>query len=338
MAASLGHIERAGWHLLDLINEVLDLSRIEAGALSVSLEPVALAPLASECLRLSEPAAAKRSIALRLDDRVGGALAAQADRVRLRQVLMNLLSNAIKYNRDGGQVVLTLAADASGDGRVTLAVRDTGPGFTPAQREQLYEPFNRLGAENGTPGTGIGLVITRRLVELMHGTLSLQTAPGQGATFTVALPAAVLARTPALPAPHPASVAPGGASGPGRTLLYIEDNPSNVELVRDVMTLRPGLQLMVAGTGNEGLTLAHAVQPDLVLIDIGLPDIDGNEICRRLRADPVLGGRPLVALSANAMPADVARGAHAGFDAYLTKPLDVPGFLRQIDRLLEQAS
>ncbi len=335
MAASLGHIERAGWHLLDLINEVLDLSRIEAGALSVSLEPVGLTPLASECMRLSEPAAAGARVTLQLDDRAGAGLAARADRVRLRQVLMNLLSNAIKYNREGGQVVLTIAADPAEAGRVQLSVRDSGCGFTDAQREQLYEPFNRLGAETGTPGTGIGLVITKRLVELMQGTLSLDTEPGVGSTFTVTLPAAQLPRAPALPPPALAD-APAGQR-PGRTLLYIEDNPSNVELVRDVMTLRPGLQLLVAGTGSEGLTLAQAVQPDLVLVDIGLPDIDGNEVCRRLRAHPVLGRRPLVALSANAMPADVARGAHAGFDLYLTKPLDVPGFLRQIDRLLEQA-
>jgi PAS domain S-box-containing protein len=330
--ASVAHIERAGWHLLELINELLDLSRIEAGALSVSLEPVELEPLAGECLRMVEPAANAQRVRLRLQAPPFATLAAHADRTRLRQVLMNLLSNAIKYNRDGGEVVMTLAA--SGEA-VTLAIRDTGRGFTPEQQAQLYEPFNRLGADHVAPGTGIGLVITRRLVELMHGSLELASQPGVGSTFTVRLPSARLTPMRALPPPAAAS-----ADAPGkdrRNVLYIEDNPSNVQLLKDVLALRPGIDLHVASTGGAGIAMARSRQPDLVLVDIDLPDIDGTEVCRQLRADPQFAGRPLLALSANALPADIARGALAGFDAYLTKPIDVGGLLRQLDRFLAEA-
>lgn len=330
--ASVAHIERAGWHLLELINELLDLSRIEAGALSVSLEPVLLEPLASECLRMVGPAGDAQRVKLRLHAPPFCDLAAQADRTRLRQVLMNLLSNAIKYNRDGGEVVLTLAR-AGAD--VTLAVRDTGRGFTLEQQSQLYEPFNRLGAEHLAPGTGIGLVITRRLVELMQGRLSLDSEPGVGSTFTVLLPGATVEPVRALPPPAGSSESSPRAAR--RRVLYIEDNPSNVQLLKDVLALRPEVELQVAGTGGAGIAMARAARPDLVLIDIDLPDIDGTEVCRQLRADPQFAGRPLLAVSANALPADIARGALAGFDAYLTKPIDVGGLLRQLDRFLAEA-
>jgi PAS domain S-box-containing protein len=335
--ASIAHIERAGWHLLDLINEVLDLSRIEAGAMSVSLEPVTLAPLAAECLRLAGPLAAERGVTLHLGLDLRSGVAAVADRVRLRQVLVNLMSNAIKYNRRGGEVRIDARPEPATGGRaaqVAISVADTGRGFTPEQRAQLYQPFNRLGAERYAPGTGIGLVITKRLTDLMQGTLELQTEPGVGSTFTLRLPA-VTAVPAAAGAPAPTIAAGADAPSAAHTLVYIEDNPSNAELLKGVVALRPGLRIEVAADGRSGLALARRVLPSMIIVDIGLPDIDGYEVCRHLRADPALSKRPIVALTANAMEADRARGALAGFDAYLTKPLDVAAFLRYLDRLLE---
>jgi PAS domain S-box-containing protein len=328
----LRQIETAGWHLLELINEVLDLSRIESGTVTVSREPVAVAPLVTECVRMAEPLARRHGVQLasRADDAAG--LHALGDRTRLRQVVTNLLSNAIKYNRPGGTA--TVAVTHAAEGRIEIAVADTGRGFTQQQLEQLFQPFNRLGAERGpVEGTGIGLVITRRLVELMGGTLDVATTAGAGSVFTVRLPAA---QGGAAAVPAPASVQPAPATDGARTVLYIEDNPSNVELLASVLALRPGLQLVTAANGADGLALARSRRPDLIVVDVALPDIDGFEVCRRLRADAAFARAPIVALSANAMPADIAKGRAAGFNAYLTKPLDVPAFLAELDRWLGQ--
>jgi len=328
----LRQIETAGWHLLELINEVLDLSRIESGTVTVSREPVAVAPLVTECVRMAEPLARRHDVQLasRADDAAG--LHAIGDRTRLRQVVTNLLSNAIKYNRPGGTA--TVAVTHAAEGRIEIAVADTGRGFTQQQLEQLFQPFNRLGAERGpVEGTGIGLVITKRLVELMGGTLDVATTAGAGSVFTIRLPAA---QGGAAAVPAPASVQPAPATDGARTVLYIEDNPSNVELLASVLALRPGLQLVTAADGTNGLALARSRRPDLIVVDVALPDIDGFEVCRRLRADAAFARAPIVALSANAMPADIAKGRGAGFDAYLTKPLDVPAFLAELDRWLGQ--
>jgi signal transduction histidine kinase len=326
-------IERAGWHLLDLINEVLDLSRIESGTMHVSLEPVALAPLVRECVTLTEPMAGERQITLAVA--VDDALAVRADRVRLRQVLVNLLSNAVKYNRVGGlvQIAATVQPAADDGAAISIAVTDTGRGLQPEQIAQLYQPFNRLGADDATPGTGIGLVITKRLVELMNGQLALRSKPGVGTTFSVQLPAAALP-TSAAPAPPPAVIAAPVAAS--RTIFYIEDNPANIELLRGVIALRAGLKLELAADGASGLARARDLRPDLIVIDLGLPDLDGTELCRALRQDPHFVQRPIVALTANAMESDRARAAAAGFDAFFTKPLDVRRFLQQVDQLLAQ--
>ncbi|WP_119353047.1 hybrid sensor histidine kinase/response regulator [Azohydromonas sediminis] len=318
-------IETAGWHLLELINEVLDLSRIEAGAMSLSLETVQLAGVVGEALGLVQTQAAERGITLA--HHVGEALWARADRRRLLQVLGNLLSNAVKYNRPQGSVTVT--AHRRGD-RVVVGVADTGRGFTAEQLERLYQPFTRFEAEGETvDGTGIGLVITKRLVELMNGSLHVDSQPGAGALFSFDLPAA----TP--PAQAPAASAATVAAerrGDGVRLLYVEDNPSNLALFEQLMTLRPGATLSTARDGLAGLALARSLQPDLAVIDIDLPGIDGIELCRRLRADAATRAIPLVALSANALPADIERARAAGFDAYLTKPLDVGRLLDEIDR------
>jgi PAS domain S-box-containing protein len=330
----LRQIETAGWHLLELINEVLDLSRVESGTLTVSREPVDVTPLVNECARMAEPLARMHDVQLVNRAAEGQALHALGDRTRLKQVVTNLLSNAIKYNRPGGSVTLALAHGA--DGCVEVSVADTGRGFTQQQLGQLFQPFNRLGAENGPiEGTGIGLVITKRLVELMGGTLHVATTAGAGSVFTVRLP---VAQRGAVPAPSPAPVPQTPAAEGARTVLYIEDNPSNVELLASVLTLRPGVQLVCAADGASGLALARSRRPDLIVVDVALPDIDGFEVCRRLRADAAFARAPIVALSANAMPDDIAKGRHAGFDAYLTKPLDVPAFLAAMDRWLGQGN
>jgi len=298
----------------------------------VSSEPVALAPLAAECAQMLQPQAEAMSVQIVDRSAATAGLQARADRTRLKQVLTNLLSNAIKYNRRGGRV--TLAARAATHDAVELSVADTGRGFTEAQQRELYQPFNRLGAEgSAVEGTGIGLVIAHRLTALMGGSLTLATEAGRGSVFTLRLPRA----------DAPAAAADAGAGvaeltdAAARTVLYIEDNPSNVELLRGVLSLRPQWRLLTAGDGAAGLACAHEHRPDLIVIDIGLPGIDGYQVCARLRADADFAERPIVALSANAMAADIERGLAAGFDAYLTKPLSVADFLAQVDRLLAAA-
>ena len=329
-------IEAAGWHLLELINDVLDLSRIEAGAMSTSPEAVELGELVDSALSLVQPLAAERGVTLAAPDGVAVAVWALADRRRLRQVMANLLSNAVKYNHRGGSVRITVGSDAAG--RRTVAVLDTGRGFTAEQMAHLFQPFQRFVDDGETiEGTGIGLVITRRLVELMGGTLAVQSEAGQGSVFTVTLP-------PAEPPPSPAAAmamarAQPHAGEPRQArVLYVEDNPSNVELLRQVLSLRPGLALTVAGDGPSGLAQARQGGWDLLLIDVDLPGIDGIELCRRLRGEPSLSAVPMLALSANAMPSETRRALQAGFDAYLTKPLDVVRLLEEIDRRLATAT
>jgi PAS domain S-box-containing protein len=327
-------IETAGWHLLELINEVLDLARIESGAMTVSREPVVLQALVADCVQMAQPAA--RSMSVELVDHVAGAPPVQvmADRTRLKQVITNLLSNGVKYNRRGGRV--TLSVRAVDPAWVELAVEDTGRGFSDAQLRNLYQPFNRLGADTTqVEGAGIGLVITKRLTELMGGSLDLVTDEGRGSVFTLRL------RHAGEPAAEPATArTPPPAVPPARPklVLYIEDNPSNVELMRGVLSLRPGVQLIDAAEGLSGLALAHERLPDLIVVDIALPGMDGYQVCGHLRAHPDFATRPIIALSANAMQSDIQKGRAAGFDAYLTKPLDVPVILAQIDQLLQRGT
>ncbi|MCU0939553.1 MAG: response regulator, partial [Burkholderiaceae bacterium] len=219
---------------------------------------------------------------------------------------------------------------------VELAVEDTGRGFSDAQLRNLYQPFNRLGADTTqVEGAGIGLVITKRLTELMGGSLDLVTDEGRGSVFTLRL------RHAGEPAAEPATArTPPPAVPPARPklVLYIEDNPSNVELMRGVLSLRPGVQLIDAAEGLSGLALAHERLPDLIVVDIALPGMDGYQVCGHLRAHPDFATRPIIALSANAMQSDIQKGRAAGFDAYLTKPLDVPVILAQIDQLLQRGT
>ncbi|MCW5634192.1 MAG: response regulator [Rubrivivax sp.] len=333
--ARLRQIETAGWHLLALINDVLDLSRIEAGVMTTSAEPVELHALVAESLALVQVQAGERRIALVPPPGEPGGSWVTADRRRLKQVLANLLSNAVKYNRDGGRVEVRIAPPAQG--RRALAVVDTGRGFEPEHLQRLFEPFTRFLRDDETiEGTGIGLVITRRLVELMGGRLEVHSQAGVGSEFRVLLPVAEAPDLGTATAPVRPTVAPFAPSVPAtrRRLLYVEDNPSNVELLRQVVLLRPAWALEVAGDGLSGLQRLLDESFDGAIVDIDLPGLDGVALCRRVRAEPAIARLPLLALSANAMPADVRRALAAGFDGYVTKPVDVPTLLQRLDRLL----
>jgi CheY-like chemotaxis protein len=297
--------------------------------MTVSIEPVELRALAAQALEMAAPMAARHDVRLQgLGS--GEDVWVRADRKRLLQVLNNLLSNGIKYNRPQGHVRLEAQRH---DDRVVLAVHDSGRGLSDAQQAQLFVPFARLDDGGRTEGTGIGLVITKRLVELMGGTLELSSVPGAGSTFRVTLPAAPPGAVETATAPSP--LPPARVARPLR-VLYVEDNPSNVALLSEVLALRPGLTLQVAVDGPGGLQAMRAQRPDLAVIDIDLPGLDGNELCRRVREDPALAGTPLLALTAQAMREDLQRMREAGFDAIMTKPLDLVRFFAEVDRLLDE--
>jgi PAS domain S-box-containing protein len=323
------HIERAGAHLLAMINDVLDLSRIEAGAVSLSIETLQVQPVVDEALEMVANAA--REAGVTLHHAAGPPAYLRGDRVRLRQVLVNLLSNAIKYNRRGGRVDVSGRSD--GDA-VLLCVVDSGRGLEESQRLQLFQPFNRLGAERSdVEGTGIGLVITRRLVEMMRGCIEVSSRPGVGSVFSVRLPRAE----------RPVTLVTGVDAGRGDVdndgrllrLLYVEDNPINVELVRQVLSLRPRVHLTVADCGARGIALARGERPDLLLVDMQLGDMSGLELAEALDRDPGTAAIPRVALSADAMPERVQAAQQRGFAPYLTKPLDVAALLRCVDARLD---
>ena len=333
---------RGGRHLLQLINEVLDLARIEAGALQLQLGPVLVAEVAGECLSLVEPLASDGRIALHCDSQESCVV--QADPTRLKQVLLNLLSNAVKYNRPGGQVQLRWYT--FDDGRaVRIEVQDTGPGLDPAQLERLFQPFERLDAERSQiEGAGIGLALSKWLVNLMQGEIGVSSSAGAGSTFWLKLnaadmgaaaPPAGTASRPALPsALHAASSAPSTATALRGNVLYIEDNAVNQLLMEGVLSHRPGLRLLIAGLPEVGLAMAAQARPDLVLLDIQLPGMDGFEVLRQLRLQPVTRDVPVIAVSANAMQADIDVALQAGFDDYITKPLDMQRLLALIDKTL----
>lgn len=323
--AKLRHIRAAGEHLLALVDGVLDLSSLEAGNLRLDLQPVDVAALVEQALPLVEPLAQRQRVRLRRGPLQG---VMQADRTRALQVLVNLLGNAIKYNRAGGEVVV--AASALSD-EVTLTVEDTGRGLTPAQIAHLFEPFNRLGAEReGIEGSGIGLTIARALVERMHGRIEVRSTPGRGSTFSVTLP-----RLHEQPASHPTPLAalPERLAQRSGRLLYVEDNQVNVLLVEELVHSLSGLDIESVATGGEGVARAVATRPDLVLVDMQLPDFDGFEVLRRLRAHPATAAIPCIALSANAMPEDIERARAAGFTDYWTKPIDFRAFLSALEAL-----
>ncbi|HMQ73920.1 MAG TPA: PAS domain S-box protein, partial [Rubrivivax sp.] len=287
---------RAGRHLLRLINEVLDLAQVESGRLVISPEAIEVSALVAGAVALTTPLAEARRIALHT--RLEPGLVVRADRTRLEQVLLNLLANAVKYNRVGGEVhVDATAVDVR---RLRLAVRDTGSGIAAAKQAQLFQPFNRLGAENGAvEGTGIGLALSRRLVELMGGRIGVDSAPGVGSSFWVELPRGLMA---APPADAPAAADGASPALPAVTVAYVEDNPANLALVEQIVARHAGVRLVSAANGRAGLELIRRERPALVLLDIHLPEMDGYELLARLRADARTRDIPAVALTAQAMP------------------------------------
>jgi signal transduction histidine kinase/CheY-like chemotaxis protein len=331
-----GHILKSGRHLLTLINEILDLAKVEAGAVSLSMEPVPLADVLAECQGMIAPLAAARGVRVLFPEAPTARV--QADRTRLKQVLLNLLSNAVKYNRDGGAVVVDCAQPAPQ--RLRLSVQDTGMGLSPEQVAALFQPFNRLGQEAGTQeGTGIGLVVTRRLVELMGGEIGVTSSPGVGSVFWIELACVDLGAAAAPEAPAAAhAAAPAradrvSAASPA-TVLYIEDNPANLKLVQEIVRFRPDLRLVCAPDGHFGLSLARSHLPDVILMDLNLPGLSGFEVLAQLRREPDTARIPAIAVSANAMRADIERALAAGFARYLTKPIDIGQFNEAIDGVL----
>jgi PAS domain S-box-containing protein len=335
--ASIDPILHAGWYLLELINGILDLAQIESGKMALSREPTLLADVMLECQAMIEPQAQKRGITMTFPH-PRSAMFVDADRTRLKQVIINLLSNAIKYNQTNGTVVVDCALTTKE--RTRISVRDTGAGLPPEMLEQLFQPFNRLGQERSpVQGTGIGLVMSKRLIELMGGLVGVESTVGVGSVFWFELNSAV---EPQLEAetmqPAPAGKTPVRAGNPMRTLLYVEDNPANLKLVEQLIARRGDLFLLSAGDGNSGIELARANQPDVILMDINLPGIGGIEALRILHEDPATARIPVVALSANAMPRDIEKGLQAGFFRYLTKPIKIGEFMDTLDSALEFAA
>lgn len=322
------HILKSGRHLLTLINEILDLAKIESGAVALSLEPVALYEILQECESMVAPLAGNRGIRLLFPE--GCPAHVTADRTRLKQILLNLLSNAIKYNRDAGAVVVDCSP--SGPGLVRLSVQDTGMGLKPEQVKQLFQPFNRLGQESGAEeGTGIGLVVTKRLVELMGGTIGVTSSQGVGSMFWIELETTEPTPSRIDPTAERAPQQQRHADGEPATILYVEDNPANLKLVEEIISFRPDLRLLSAPDGHLGIELARAHQPDIILMDINLPGLNGIDAVKLLHTDPRTAHIPVIALTANAMPRDVEKGLAAGFFRYLIKPINIDEFTEAIN-------
>jgi signal transduction histidine kinase/AmiR/NasT family two-component response regulator len=329
---NLGHIMSGARHLLSLINEVLDIAAIEAGRLSLSLEPVALADVAAETVSLIRPLADQHHIVL-AGPNVSCATHVLGDRQRLKQVLLNLLSNAVKYNREGGSVHLE-CEPVPGD-RLRIKVTDTGLGIPSEALERLFVPFERVASQpTAIEGTGLGLPLSKRLAEAMGGALELVSTPDQGSTFWIELPlvgAPVQQAEGQLDAEPASAAEPVAQTGADLTVLYIEDNLSNLQLVERVLGHRPGVRLISAMRPQLGLDLAGQHHPDLILLDLHLPDMPGETVLRRLWSSPATADIPVAILSADARPALIERLLAEGVRGFLTKPLDIKELLGLVD-------
>ncbi|HET6598745.1 MAG TPA: CHASE domain-containing protein, partial [Burkholderiaceae bacterium] len=326
----VGQIQQAGWHLLEMINDVLDLSRIDSGNLRLHAEALDLPELIAAGLAMIEGQAQARHIELTREI-VAGTGRIVGDATRVKQILINLLSNAIKYNVEAGRVHVT--ARQSGHCTVEIAVTDTGLGMTEAQLGELFQPFNRLGRESSAhEGTGIGLVISQRLAELMGGSLHARSVAGQGSSFILRLPLAI---EPDTVRSGLDELAPASSGYHRRRVHYVEDNETNVEVMRGILAQRPQVELDVSIAGLDGLAAIRTRRPDLILLDMHLPDISGLELLRHMKADPHLADIPVVMVSADALPEQIDAARQAGCAHYLTKPVNVGELLGVVDSLLE---
>jgi PAS domain S-box-containing protein len=331
---SIAQILQAGWYLLKLINEVLDLAVIESGKMSLSKESVSLSELMSECQGMMEPEAQARDIRMTFPQ-FDRPVFVTADRTRLKQVIINLVSNAIKYNKEQGTVVVGCAV--SGPELIRISVKDTGAGLPPEKLTQLFSPFNRLGQESGSvAGTGIGLVVSKRLVELMGGIIGVESTVGTGCLFWCEL-ASAKAPPVADENGEAKALIQSEASGDAlqRTVLYIEDNPANMALVEQLIARFPDLRLVTAVNGTLGIERARKLLPQVILMDINLPGISGIKALKILREDPVTAHIPVIALSANAMSRDIEKGLEAGFFRYLTKPVKIKELMVELGEALK---
>ena len=333
---NLDQILMAGRYLLDLTNEIVDLALIESGNVTMSMEPVSLFEVMLECRAMVEPQAKKRGIRLTFPQFAIPCFV-KADRTRLKQILINLLLNAIKYNRAGGAVAIECAHGLHAPESIRISVRDTGKGLAPELLAQLFKPFNRLGQEASEEvGIGIGLVVCKQLVELMGGAIGVDSAVGVGSVFWIELRTTTELQLIAPEDGRVAQVRPPMADGaPRRTVLYVEDNPANLKLVEHLIARRPDLRLLTAVDGILGIESARANQPEVILMDINMPGLNGIEAMQILRADPSTAHIRVIALSANSMPQDIAKGLKAGFFNYLTKPIKIIPFMEALDVALD---
>jgi PAS domain S-box-containing protein len=337
-ADSLKQILQAGWYLLELINEILDLARIESGKMSLSLEPISLAEVLVDCQSMINPEAQKSGIQVHFPAPESAAWVVMADRTRIKQVLLNLLSNAIKYNRIQGQV--NVRCDVGASGRTRVSVQDTGEGLSADKLSQLFQPFNRLGQEGGAQeGTGIGLVTSKRLVDLMGGRIGVDSNVGVGSVFWFELDPSHMPQSDIdLTDTHLVPAHSTLTFAVGKTLLCVEDNPANLLLVQRLLERRTDIRMLSAVDGQHGVEMARAHQPDVILMDINLPGISGITALRTLAEDPMTAHIPVVALSANAMPHDIEKGLQAGFFRYMTKPIKLNEFMDTLDAALAHAT
>jgi PAS domain S-box-containing protein len=328
----LGQILKAGEHLLGLIDEMLDIERVEAGTMTTSSEPIQVGRLLSDAVDLAGPQAAERDLKIETDLEACRDRYVMADPQRLRQAILNLLSNAIKYNRSGGEV--RLSAELTDD-TLRIHVTDTGAGLTEEQLRRLFVPFDRLGAEQTSiEGAGLGLVVSQRLIELMGGSLGARSELGVGSTFTIEL-GLTEARQVTADEPTPQALSNGDGSLAGRTVLYIEDNVANTDLVRELLGAS-GARVMTARDGRSGFSLARQQRPDLILLDLNLPDLGGEQILTALGRDARLREIPVIAVSADASRDTMRDIYQRGVAAYMTKPFDTGSLVESVQQALSQ--
>lgn len=331
----VSEILKAGHHLLELINEVLDLASIENSRINLADELIACDDLLHECMNLAMPLAEQRGITLDYDDDHCSHITIHGDHTRLKEVMLNLLSNALKYNREKGKV--SLCCEIVSEDRIRIKVSDTGHGLNDEQIKLLFQPFERLGAEfSDVEGTGIGLAISRRIINLIGGAIGVDSTPGEGSTFWIELERAVESpqSVPLESAGLSEDVESRISGGKEFTVLHIEDNPANLRLMEHLFKSRPDINMLSTMTPNQGLELAAVHQPDLILLDINLPEMDGYEVLKLLKKGVKTKHIPVVAVSANAMFSDIKKGKMAGFDAYLTKPIKIDELMSTVDELL----